>query len=81
MAHGTAGRRLRLINVSTSHIVISHEDTRSDAVNRIVNAAGAPVELAEDDVMDLEYDAVSCRWRVVNALKSTVAECVDATLC
>ena len=61
-------RFLPLINVSANDIIIEDESTSgSAAANRIITGTGANLILGVNDVMDIWYDLVSARWRVMQA--------------
>lgn len=68
IAGGRAGRRLRIIQTAAANLSIPHEDANSAAANRVITPTGSNYTLAQNDIADLEYDATSSRWRVVNVL-------------
>jgi len=66
IAGGTPGRRLRIINISTTagaQLTLKHEDALSAAGNRFTFTQAGDVLLIDRESMLLEYDAVSSRWR------------------
>lgn len=65
ITQGAAGRLLRLINVGSQNIVIVNDAT-STAANRFLTGTGANITMLPLDVISLEYDAVSARWRVAS---------------
>lgn len=62
---GSEIRKLRVINLGTAALTITHEDTGSTAENRIVTPDAASWVLEATDVVDLEYDETTERWRLV----------------
>jgi hypothetical protein len=54
----------RLINISLYEITLAHQATGSLAANRIISVSGGLV-LLPDDVIDVWYDSVTQRWRLV----------------
>jgi hypothetical protein len=64
LAEGRPGRQLRIIALGDD-LTIKHEDTGSSAVNRIRVPSGEDIVLTTDDLVDLEYDPITARWRVL----------------
>lgn len=64
ITNGVAGRRLRLINIGSFNIVLVNDAT-STAGNRFLTGTGANITMAALDVVDLQYDNTTQRWRVV----------------
>ncbi len=63
---GVEQRHLRVISLSANVLTIGHQDTASATANRIISPTGSDVTMGIDDVVDLEYDATTARWRVTN---------------
>jgi hypothetical protein len=58
-------KRKRLVNVGSFNIVIKHQSTtETTATNRIICPGATDITLVGDDVLDLEYDGTTTRWRV-----------------
>lgn len=66
LAGGIANRNIRLLNVGSNPLVLTHDAT-STAANRFLCPNGASFTLAANTGVDLMYDATSSRWRVVDA--------------
>lgn len=64
LQQGSPGRRIRIVSLA-GNLTITNEDTGSTAANRITVPAGVDVVLSTNDLVDLEYDSVTERWRVV----------------
>jgi hypothetical protein len=62
-ATATAVRKT-LVNISAFNVTLQHQNTGSDAANRIIALTGGLV-LEPDDVADLWYDSTTARWRIV----------------
>ncbi len=58
-----AGRRFRIVNISANNLTISHNDANSQAANRILCNTGANIVLAQNGIVDLEYDGTTASWR------------------
>jgi hypothetical protein len=68
---GTETRKLRIINLGSATLTITHQDTNSTAANRIVTPDAASWVISATGVVDLEYDDVTDRWRLVERVPST----------
>lgn len=68
----TAGRRLRLVNISSSaSLTIAHQNTGTTPSGyRIITPAGVDMLVRPNASVDLEYDSVTGRWRVDSGLGS-----------
>jgi hypothetical protein len=66
---GVAGRRIVIINIdSTGTIGLMHEDANSSEANRFIGLNGnSNVTLGVADTAEIMYDAVSAKWRILNA--------------
>lgn len=60
------GRELLLICENSPLVTIGHQDTNSDADNRIISPTGANVVLSQNDNVTLWYDQDTARWRMVS---------------
>ena len=63
------GRMIRIYNVGTANLTLSHNSTSSAAANRFFNATGTDIILAPNDYAELIYDSTSngsgaAGWRV-----------------
>ena len=63
------GRMIRIYNVGTANLTLSHNSASSAAANRFYNATGADIILAPNDYAELIYDSTnngsgSAGWRV-----------------
>ena len=63
------GRMIRVYNVGTANLTLSHNSVSSAAANRFYNATGADIILAPNDYAELIYDSTnngsgSAGWRV-----------------
>lgn len=57
-------QRKRIMNVGSFNIVIKHQSTtETTATNRIICPGATDITVSGDDVLDLEYDATTTRWR------------------
>jgi len=66
-ADGVDGKRLVIANVGVDNIHIKHQDTNSVAANRIITgSSGTQNVLTPDDTIELIYDAVTARWRIIH---------------
>lgn len=65
------GRRLRIVHISGNGgtITLTNQSANSTDINRLLSPTGADVVLSQNDVADLEYDATTQRWRIVNVLQ------------
>lgn len=55
----------KLINVGTNAITLSHQDAGSSTTNRTIVPGGSSITMLADDSIDIFYDSVTTRWRVV----------------
>ena len=61
---GTDGKELTIVNLGTSTIAITNQDTGSVATNRVINGSTtATVVLSADDTALYKYDGSTNRWR------------------
>jgi hypothetical protein len=63
------GRMIRIYNVGTANLTLSHNSASSTAANRMFSSTGADIILAPNDYAELIYDATSngsgaAGWRV-----------------
>jgi hypothetical protein len=63
------GRMIRVYNVGTANLTLSHNSASSTAANRMFSSTGADIILAPNDYAELIYDATSngsgaAGWRV-----------------
>jgi hypothetical protein len=65
VARGLNGHRIRIVNIGSDNITLSHQDSGSSEGNRIVSPTGADQVLTANDAVEVEYDGVSERWRIV----------------
>ncbi|MFM2414525.1 MAG: hypothetical protein RI911_218 [Candidatus Parcubacteria bacterium] len=66
IAGGADGRLLTLTNADTSNAVtLTNNDAASSAANRIITGTGANLTIAAGASVNLIYDAVDTKWRVV----------------
>jgi hypothetical protein len=63
IANGFSQRRLRIINIGAATLSLTNLDAASAAVNRIITNTGATINLATNEIAELEYDSTSVRWR------------------
>ena len=62
----TAAMKIKvIINVGSYDIVLMHEDSNSDAANRILVPGAADLTLEAGDAVNLYYDDATTRWRCV----------------
>lgn len=73
LAFGTTGRQVRLINVGSYNLTLSHQSTLSSANNRIICPTSDNVLVTPDNSALLEYDGGSTRWRVVSQSLNAVS--------
>lgn len=66
IAGGANRRRLRVLAVNNNGLLLGHQNTGSDAANRIICPNAVDLHLAEHDSAWLEYDGSTQRWRVVS---------------
>ena len=59
-------QRITLINVSAFNFTVDHQSAGSNIANRIITPDGASLTVAANDSMELWYDTLSARWRVIN---------------
>ena len=62
---GVTGRRVTLINRGTSDVLLTHQDSASNAANRIVTPDGSTFTIGPNRSVDLIYDSALNRWRVL----------------
>lgn len=60
---GVKGRSLRIFNVGSYEITLSHQSASSDAANRVVTGTGQNLVIGAGGWVDLYYDSTSSRWR------------------
>lgn len=59
-------KRKTLVNVSSDSITIVHESvTETEARNRFITAGGVSVVVTENESVEVEYDDIVNRWRVL----------------
>ena len=63
IANGQDGLVLYLLSVGTGPLLINHENTGSDAANRIITYSGSNISLNPGRAGFLIYDGTSSRWR------------------
>ena len=63
IAGGSDGLVLYLLSTGTGPLLLNHEDTGSDAANRIITYSGSNVSLNPGRAGFLIYDGTSSRWR------------------
>ena len=74
IANGTDGRELTLVNASsTQSFTLFNQNASSTAANRIITGTGLDLSLAGDASVNLAYDAVASRWRVIGGSGAGVA--------
>ena len=54
----------KVFNVGSYNITLKHEDTNSDARNRIITSSGTDLILQPNESTDIFYDMTTQRWRV-----------------
>lgn len=52
-----------IINVGTTDIVLTHQDTNSTDINRFLNSSGANITLTANQAALVVYDSGTSRWR------------------
>jgi hypothetical protein len=55
----------KLINVGSNSITLSHQDAGSSTTNRIIVPGGSNITMLSNDSIDIFYDSITARWRVV----------------
>lgn len=63
---GTDGRRITIMNASSSNFTLSNEGTGSTATNRIVTAGGTDDVVKPNVVVTVQYDSTTARWRILS---------------
>lgn len=66
IANGYDAREIRFINVSSNTLSLSDEDAGSEAANRLMLTGGVALNLAQDEMVDFQYDPITERWRETN---------------
>lgn len=61
------GDSFTLTNIGAETILLSHQDTASTDVNRIITPDGQNYVLSENRSANIRYDATTERWRVITA--------------
>jgi hypothetical protein len=61
---GLDGQRLVLVNIGANKVTIKDQDGSSVAANRFLTNTGGDLELTQDEVAEMIYDAQTARWRV-----------------
>ena len=69
LAGGADGRIIRIHNVGTNDITLKDESVSSAAANRF--ALQVEIMLKADQVVELQYDATSSRWRALGMWSAT----------
>jgi len=59
---GVKGRYLRIFNVGSYEMILSHQDASSDPENRIVSPTGFDIIINADGEISLYYDEAVSRW-------------------
>lgn len=62
---GTYGWSIRIVNVGSNLILLSNQDSGSSAANQIITGTGTYLTIPADESVNLTYDNVSTRWRVI----------------
>jgi hypothetical protein len=64
---GVGGQRLTIVSVGSGQVDLANQDTNSSPANRIINQVSGTISLAAGSGrVDLVYDGVSERWRVIH---------------
>lgn len=63
-ASQTNGRLLRLLNIGSNALTLTHESGSSTAANRFLCPGSANFSLAANAFVDAWYDGASSRWRL-----------------
>ena len=61
------GTLLKLVNIGAFTITLKYLDGASAAANQIKSTSGADVAIAPNQIVDLEYDLTTAKWRAVVA--------------
>jgi hypothetical protein len=69
LANGVDGRVIFIVNVGSNNIVIQHNNAGSSDGNKILSGTGADITLAGNDSIQLIYDGISSRWRVLSIVQ------------
>lgn len=70
--NGTDGRVLTIMNVGSFDVVITHQDTNSAAVNRIITHTAGSLTIGANQELTLWYDIKTLRWRVLSAAQGNI---------
>lgn len=65
MLAGYSGERRRIMNTGPFTMTFTHEDTQSNAPNRLLNKGAASIALAQYDQLDAWYNPWTARWHCV----------------
>ena len=65
LANPVQGKIVSIINASTGTIIIANNNSSSIASNRILTGISSDVPLMPDAIIDLQYDSVAARWRLL----------------
>ena len=58
---------LRMFNVGLESLVLIHQHSGAARPNRFISPTAEDVVVAANESVDLEYDAISERWRILRA--------------
>lgn len=72
IAGGTDGRQLRIINIGSDPLTLEHQDTASDAANRLLAPSASGLTIVQNEAVDLEYDANEQRWRILRPVEPKI---------
>lgn len=78
IAAGFAGQRLTLINVAAATITLANSSLSSTAANQILTGGG-DFTITTDQTVNLQYDTITARWRVVGMTAATLTTIVTGT--
>lgn len=77
LAGGADARKIRLHNIGSFNIVLKHESGSSTAANRFVLVDATDLTVKPNQVVLLDYDATTARWRVISGGSASSGHSLD----
>ena len=60
---GKDGQRLTFVNIGATKVTIMNQDANSAAANRFITTVAGDLEITQDQMVIMIYDATTARWR------------------
>ena len=72
LAGGATGRTIFFHNQGTNNIIFSHESASSTAANRFLNVGGQDLTVFPNQLLVIQYDFGSQRWKTTGAISANL---------